>query len=141
MLIIEPKIRQLILEDAQQAFPDECCGFVFGDEQGETRILKDILIVENAKEGDKRRRFEISPKDYLRAERYALEHDLTLLSVYHSHPSAPAIPSEADRVAAQPYFSYIIVSIYEGGRTELLSWRLNDNFQFEPEQVLEHAHN
>ena len=64
MLIIEPKIRQLILEDAQQAFPDECCGFVFGDEQGETRILKDILIVENAKEGDKRRRFEISPKDY-----------------------------------------------------------------------------
>ena len=141
MLIIEPKIRQLILEDAQQAFPDECCGFVFGDEQGETRILKDILIVENAKEGDKRRRFEISPKDYLRAERYALEHNLRLLSVYHSHPSAPAIPSEADRVAAQPYFSYIIVSIYDRGRTELLSWRLNDDFQFEPEQVLEHAHN
>jgi proteasome lid subunit RPN8/RPN11 len=141
MLIIEPKIRQLIFEDAQQAFPDECCGFLFGDEQGETRILKDILIVENAKMGDKRRRFEISPKDYLRAERYALEHDLTLLSVYHSHPSAPAIPSETDRLAAQPYFSYVIVSIYERGRTELLSWRLNDDFQFEPEQVLEHAFN
>lgn len=141
MIILEPNVRQRILNDAKHTFPDECCGFFFGTEQGEGRLVTDMLIVDNAKEGDKRRRFEISPKDYLRAEQYALDHNLTLLGVYHSHPSCPAIPSETDRLAAQPWFSYLIVSIYERGRTEFLSWRLNDDFQFEPEQILEYAYN
>jgi proteasome lid subunit RPN8/RPN11 len=139
MVILEPHIKQLVLEDAQKAFPDECCGFLFGTEDGDQRILSDILVVNNAKEGDKRRRFEISPRDYLRAEQYALEKNLSLLSVYHSHPNHPAIPSEHDRVAAQPYFSYIIVSVYERGRIDLLSWRLNNDQWFEHEPVLEHA--
>ncbi len=139
MVILEPHIKKLVLEDAQQAFPDECCGFLFGAEEGEHRFLSDILVVDNAKSGDKRRRFEISPRDYLRAEQYALEKNLNLLSVYHSHPSHPAIPSEHDRVAAQPYFSYLIVSVYDDDRINVLSWRLNDEHQFESEEILEHT--
>lgn len=137
MVILEPHIRHLVLEDALQAFPDECCGFLFGIETGDKRYISDILVVDNAKEGDKRRRFEISPRDYLRAEQYALEKNLSLLSVYHSHPNHPAIPSEHDRVAAQPYFSYLIASVYERGRNDLLSWRLNDEHWFEHEEILE----
>lgn len=135
MVFIEPDTWQKMLEDARQTFPDECCGFLFGTEDGDSRILKDILVINNAKEGDKRRRFEITAKDYLRAERYALEKDLSLLSVYHSHPSHPAIPSEHDRVAALPYFSYVIVSIYGPDNINVLSWRLNDERQFEAEPV------
>lgn len=136
MLNIDSNIYEQMLDDARLAFPDECCGFLFGTEDGEDRILTEILIVDNAKLGDKRRRFEITPKDYLKAERYAEENNLRLLSVYHSHPNHPAIPSEHDRVAAQPYFSYVIVSIYERGRTNTQSWRLNDEFQFEEEPVI-----
>jgi len=121
MVIIEPHIYDLMLHDASQAFPDECCGFLFGTEEGDLRFLTDILVVNNAKEGDKRRRFEIAPKDYLKAEQYAFDRNLTLLSVYHSHPNHPAIPSEHDRVAAQPYFSYLIVSVYDRGRTNVRS--------------------
>lgn len=137
MLYLDPHIRQLMLEDAMQAFPDECCGFFYGEEINDKRYIKSMLIVENAQIGDKRRRFEISPKDYLRAEEYAEEQGLQLLGVYHSHPNSPAFPSEQDRQAAQPFFSYIIMSIYERGRNNLLSWRLNDQFQFESEEVLE----
>ena len=140
MVFIRPHVRELMLKDAVQAFPDECCGFLFGHEVGDDRILTDIQIVVNAKEGDKRRRFEIMPKDYLKAEQYALDRDLTLLGVYHSHPNHPAIPSEHDRVAAQPYFSYIIVSVYEGAIKDIRSWRLNDDQQFEKETIGEHAH-
>lgn len=139
MVIIEPRIYDLMLHDASQAFPDECCGFLFGTEKGDLRFLTDILVVNNAKEGDKRRRFEIAPKDYLKAEQYAFDRNLTLLSVYHSHPSHPAIPSEHDRVAAQPYFSYLIVSVYDRGRTNVRSWRLNDDQKFEEEVVSEHS--
>ncbi|GAB4491707.1 MAG: M67 family metallopeptidase [Saprospiraceae bacterium] len=137
MIHIEPNIEQLMLDDARQAFPDECCGFLFGKEKGENRVLTDILVVNNSKEGDKRRRFEIAPKDYLKAERYADKSGQTLLAVYHSHPNHPAIPSEHDRVAAQPFFSYLIVSVQDGKIDHTRSWRLNDDRQFEEEIINE----
>lgn len=135
MIHIEPNIEQLMLEDASKAFPDECCGFLFGKEEGDERLITDILVVNNAKEGDKRRRFEIAPRDYLKAERYAEKTGLTLLGVYHSHPNHPAIPSEHDRVAAQPFFSYLIVSVMNGEIDHARSWRLNDVQQFEEEKI------
>jgi proteasome lid subunit RPN8/RPN11 len=136
MIIIEPPIRQLLIEDAVNTFPDECCGFLFGREETDgTRIVVDILVVDNSKEGDKRRRFEISPIDYMTAEQHALDHDWTLLGIYHSHPNHPAIPSEHDRVAAQPYFSYLIISVLNNEIITLRSWLLNEEQQFEEEEV------
>ena len=136
MISIETSAKELMIEDAVKTFPDECCGFFYGkeDENG-TRIVSEILVVDNAKEGDKRRRFEISAQDYLKAEQHAFKKNLELLGVYHSHPNHPAIPSEHDRVAAQPYFSYIILSIINNEFNHLRSWRLNDEAQFEEEQV------
>lgn len=137
MIALEPAAKRLMVEDALQAFPDECCGFLFGteDENG-NRTVSDILLVNNAKEGDKRRRFEIAPRDYMDAEQHAEENNLLLLGVYHSHPNHPAIPSEHDRVAAQPYFSYIILSVLDKKIGPIRSWRLNDESQFEEESVL-----
>ena len=136
MITIQPAAKELLLNDAVQAFPDECCGFLFGaEDQHGNRSISKIQIVINAKEGDKRRRFVIAPLDYIRAEQYDEENNLLLLGVYHSHPNHPAIPSEHDRVAAQPYFSYIIVSVLEGKIGPLRSWRLNDETKFEEETV------
>ncbi|HTM91672.1 MAG TPA: M67 family metallopeptidase [Flavisolibacter sp.] len=135
MIVIEQKPLDVMYGDALQSFPDECCGFFFGKEVDEERIITDVLIVNNSKEGDKKRRFEISPKDYLNAERFADENGLQLLGVYHSHPNHPAFPSEHDRVAAQPYFSYIIISVEENEIRDIRSWQLNENFQFEEETI------
>lgn len=135
MLVIEQKPLDEMYQDALQSFPDECCGFFFGKELEDERIVTTVLVVNNSKEGDKRRRFEISPKDYLNAERFADENDLQLLGVYHSHPNHPAIPSEHDRVAAQPYFSYIIISVKENEVADIRSWQLNEDFQFEEETI------
>src|SRR6202000_2128445 len=86
MIILEPRIRQLLIEDALDTFPDECCGFLFGREETDgTRLVVDILVVDNSKQGDKTRRFEISPQDYMTAEQHALDHDGTLLAIYNSH--------------------------------------------------------
>lgn len=119
------------------AFPDECCGFFYGSEDGDTRHITSVMPVVNSKEGDRRRRFEISPLDYIKAENYALEHKLKLLGVYHTHPLHPAVPSHHDLVQAMPYFSYIILSIEENRVADIRSWRLNeDKGIFEEEKII-----
>jgi proteasome lid subunit RPN8/RPN11 len=138
MLTIDERVKELIIEDAITTFPDECCGFLFGYEDGDQRYITEAQPVNNAKEGDKRRRFEIAPFDYLQAERYALDNDLLLLGIYHSHPNHPAIASETDRLAAQPYFSYVIISVQQGKFADLLSWRLNEQQQFDAETIHQH---
>ncbi len=135
MLILHTIPNDEIVADALTAFPDECCGFLFGEEEDNERIITAIQTVNNAKEADKTRRFEIAPKDYLEAERFADKNGLKLLGVYHSHPNHPAIPSEHDRVAAQPYFSYLIVSVLNNLWAGNRSWRLNDEQQFEEEKI------
>jgi len=67
------------------------------------------------------------------AERYAEENNIQLLGIYHSHPEHPAIPSEQDRIAAQPWFSYLIVSVIKAQIDHIRSWRLNEIAAFEEE--------
>lgn len=140
MIFIEAAAHQQMVEDAVNSFPDECCGFMFGEEDAdENRTILEILVVDNSKQGDKTRRFEISSRDYLRAEQFAVDRNLSLLGIYHSHPNHPAIPSEHDRKAAQPYFSYVIVSVLNNDIVSLRSWRLNSDEQFEEENIKDHS--
>lgn len=135
-LKIEPTAMEAMIEDAVQAYPDECCGFVYGLENGKERQVVQSQAVHNAKEGDKRRRFEIAPGDYMQAEQWADEYGLQLLGVYHSHPDHLPVPSETDRLAAQPYFSYLILSVSEKQFAGLRSWQLNDEQKFVEEAVV-----
>ena len=136
MLNVEQTPLDDMIGDAVKTFPDECCGFLFGKEESNSRTVTKIQVVNNAKEGDKRRRFVISAKDYLKAEQFAEENDLRLIGVYHSHPNHPAIPSEHDRVAAQPFFSYIILSVINNEFDHIRSWQLNEQQQFEEENII-----
>ena len=120
---------------SEEAFPDECCGFFYGEEKDGDRSVSLAKRIINVKEGDKRRRFEISSKDYIGAERYAIREGLTLIGIYHSHPVHPAIPSEHDLAVAMPWFSYIIVSVELTGVEHVRSWQLNDSRQFEEEVI------
>ena len=134
-VILSEKAVAAIQEHGREAYPYECCGFLYGTEKAERRI-EQAVRVPNSKEGDQRRRFEISPADYLWAERYALEKDLQLFGVYHSHPNHPAIASETDLAMAMPYFSYVIISVNDGIPGDIKSWQLADNDRrFEEEEV------
>lgn len=119
----------------EETYPYECCGFMFGTD-GQTRVIDEVQRVDNAKEGDQRRRFQIDPKDYQEAERAADSKGKQLLGVYHSHPDHPAEPSEHDRKQAMPFFSYIIVSVQDGEAADLRSWQLNPDRAFDEEKVL-----
>jgi len=135
MLKLNQQIISRLNGDALRTFPDECCGFILGHETGNEKTAIDLVIVDNAKEGDKRRRFEISASDYVQAEKFCDENGLVLLGIYHSHPNYPSVPSEHDRVAAQPFFSYLIISVIENKIASYQSWVLNEDFQFEQETI------
>ncbi len=125
---------------AEETYPFECCGFLYGDEDNGRHVSLAVPAT-NSKDGDQRRRFEISPLDYMRAEEFALLNNTQLLGIYHSHPDHPAIASEHDLAVAMPYFSYIIVSVREGKAVDLKSWKLKEEeraLQEEKVKVLQH---
>lgn len=134
LLITEPALTTM-QEHAEAYYPNECCGFFYGRDEGDQREVTLARKVENAKEGDQSNRFRINPRDYQKAEQYALENDLDLLGVYHSHPDHPAEPSEHDRKVAMPYFSYIIISVQNGEAVTTRSWQLNEERRFDEEAV------
>lgn len=133
-LIISNEALQKMNNHAEADYPNECCGFFYGLE-GEIRRVRVAREVANAKEGDQSERFQIDPLDYQKAEKYAIEHDLDLLGIYHSHPDHPAEPSEHDREVALPWFSYIIISVQDGKAVNTRSWQLNDERKFEEEAI------
>ena len=133
-VIISTEAREKMRRHAREEYPNECCGFFYGKD-GDSRQVQVARAVSNVKQGNKRRRFEIDPLDYQKAERYALDNELDLLGVYHSHPDHPAEPSEHDRSVALPWFSYIIISVEDGHTADIRSWRLNDERQFEEESI------
>ncbi len=137
---IQSDAGDVMTHDALQAYPHECCGFMFGREDvSGGRLIVTAMPVFNSSAENKQRRFVIAPMDYMKAEQFAAEHELDLLGAYHSHPDHPAEPSEHDRVAAQPWFSYLIISVVRGEVKDVRSWRLNDSSQFDEESVIETA--
>jgi proteasome lid subunit RPN8/RPN11 len=115
------------IKSAVENSVEERCGFLFGIDGVASRQITHFMEVENAAT-DKEQTYQITAKDYLKAEDLAEQCGLQLLGVYHSHPNCPPIPSEYDRRAAQPFFSYVILSVTNGTVDDVRSWRLsNDN--------------
>lgn len=144
---------QAIQTHAESTYPEECCGLLLGHLIGDVKTLIDVLPTENSwdaeaadafqsiegsapLESSKRSRFAIAPTVMLKAQKDARDRNLDIIGVYHSHPDHPAVPSEFDRAIAWSKYSYIIVSVQDGLACDLKSWSLDDNHQFQPEDIL-----
>ena len=142
MLILDEKHRREIAEHGERDYPHECCGLLIGkfDEMSMStkRVIETYPISNAREETAKRNRFLIRPEEFMRGERYAREHKLDVVGVYHSHPDHPARPSQYDLDHALPVYSYVIVSVRERRADELLSWELEtDRSRFNPETIIE----
>ena len=117
----DQQIEQQLIEEAQNGYPLEITGFLLGKKEVSHRV-SELYPVENIA-SNQERRFEIHGLDYLKVENYALQNDLDVIGVYHSHPDYPAIPSRHDLEYAQEVFSYLIISVDGGGNTLINSWK------------------
>lgn len=75
--------------------------------------------------GDRRRSFELDPRDFIAADSLARERGLAIIGSYHSHPDRGAEPSQADRAAAQEGWWQLIVGRPDEPEVELRSFRLS----------------
>ncbi len=138
---------------ATSTYPEECCGLLLGIVQSEpapqkivvdvratenvwTQSGKDLAAVPPGWDITQHKHFAINPREMRQVQREARDRHLDIIGVYHSHPDYPATPSEMDRMCAWAHYSYIIVSVQHGKVIDLRSWSLNDNCQFQPEDIL-----
>ncbi len=141
---------QAIFQQAQKTYPEECCGLLLGKININEKIITQVWPTKNnwneaeekilfpeslLKSSSKSNRFSINPQEFLKAQKSAHQQNLAIVSIYHSHPDHPAIPSEYDRTIAWDRYSYIIVSVVAGQITDYYSWILNENRQFQQEEI------
>ncbi len=121
--------RVTILAHARDTYPHECCGALYGGDEG---VVAEALPLPNTTEEGPRRRFLVRPKDYSAAEAHASKVGRALVGFYHSHPDHPARPSQHDLDHAWPTFVYLITSIVQGEAGATTAWRLReDRSQFD----------
>lgn len=126
-----------IREHGRETYPEECVGALLG-RKGEPAYVLAVERMENIRTEERQRRYEISPKDYLRVEALASEKSLALLGFYHSHPDHPAAPSAYDRERAFPFFHYLVCAVTGGRPGEVTAWTLAEEAgEFEREPILE----
>jgi proteasome lid subunit RPN8/RPN11 len=140
-VILKPEQKEQIEREGMAAYPNECCGAMLGrdsvDSSGTTRRVTVLRKLTNSFEANERyHRFSLDAKELMQLEKEAGELKLMVLGFYHSHPDAPARPSEYDRQHAWPFYSYVIVSIEKGNAKDLTSWQLDEvTEQFRTEAV------
>jgi len=122
---------------AAEAYPEECCGLLFGSERDDGKEVLDVLRIGNAREENRTRRFLISPEEYARGEALAAAQGLGVMGFYHSHPDHPARPSQFDLEHAWPWCSYVIASVENRVPTAVKSWILKDDRTGFDEEIIE----
>jgi proteasome lid subunit RPN8/RPN11 len=156
-LQLQPEHLYLIEAEAIATYPNECCGLLLGKiNRSPSQSLKQVLQVrpminqwddaaqdwlaeilppDANHQRTQRDRYWINPKDMLEAQRSARAADQDIVGIYHSHPDHVAMPSECDRLLAWSGYSYLIVAVQRGSVQDLLCWSLDENHQFQPEEV------
>lgn len=143
-LYLTPLHLKTLQHHAGQQYPQECCGMLLGQVQGDRHRIEEVMVgtniwqPESAEEDthSQRDRFLLDPRELLLAQRHARETGLSVLGIYHSHPDHVALPSACDRRHAWPKYSYLILAIHNREITDLQSWRLDSEGQFCAEQII-----
>ena len=138
MLYLNDEIVEQITEHAERDYPYECGGMLIGRFKGAEKTVTETFPLKNEREDEARHnRVLILPKDVMRAERYARENNLDVVGYYHSHPDAPAVPSQYDLDHALPVWSYVIASVLKGTVADVRSWQMeNDRSKFNEEEIV-----
>ncbi|WP_019140222.1 M67 family metallopeptidase [Noviherbaspirillum massiliense] len=120
---------------AESAYPHESCGLLIGERAAADHVVRRVTQARNLNLERARDRYELDPQHLLDADNAARAQGLEVLGVWHTHPDHPARPSETDRLAAWPEWSYVILEVTDGGVRDLRSWRLNKAQVFDEEVI------
>jgi proteasome lid subunit RPN8/RPN11 len=138
LISIPSSLLKIIIDEAEAAAPEECCGLLIGrdwaeDELNDGCIVTRIAPSPNVTEDDPKASFEIDPKLRFDLMRDIKGTNKRIIGVYHSHPNKPAQPSKRDLAQAwEPNLTWLIVSVINGQATHTSAHALSkDNSRFD----------
>jgi proteasome lid subunit RPN8/RPN11 len=118
MIRIEPEPWAAMVAHARASYPNECCGAMLGTvlstTEGEVKLVREAIAVENSFEGAQAARYELRPADLLAADKAARDRNMDLIGIYHSHPDCDAYFSTTDLKNSCPWYSFVVLSIQKG---------------------------
>ncbi|MDD5460589.1 MAG: M67 family metallopeptidase [Methylococcales bacterium] len=118
---ISRKITNQLMHLAQQSPDAEVCGLI----GGKNGLATHCYPVKNAAE-QPRQRFMLDASEQISAMTKIRGSGEELFAIYHSHPSAPALPSSADlELAAYPDALYLIISLNTKGILEMRGFKID----------------
>ena len=121
-LILPRALVQDLFHHAQSAPDAEVCGLIAQTKSQQLRRLKIRNVV-----SDPSRLFRMDEAEQVAAMQAMRQAEETLFAIYHSHPSAPAVPSARDlEEIGYPDAWQLIISLNTKGVLELRAWRLEN---------------
>lgn len=117
MIVVGRAELRQIVDAAEAAYPNECCGLLIGvQHKNGVHEVKRVAASRNL--GKAPNRFEIDPQLWVDVTRAHRAGPTRVVGLYHSHPDGPAQPSAIDLEAAWgEELVWLIVSVSgEGGK-------------------------
>ena len=100
-----------ILAHCRAGLPNESCGLLAGDIDGEIKTITDVYLL---------------TKEQLAAVKDARAKGKKLIGNFHSHPESPSRPSEEDkRLAYDSTMEYLILSLQEADHPVLKAFGID----------------
>jgi len=122
-IAIPRKIIQDLLHHAQQTPNEEVCGLISSQNK---MPLRSYPIKNSADKPETF--FSLDAQQQIQAMAEMRNNDEQLFAIYHSHPTAPAIPSQADLEQANyPEALHLIISLNIKGIMEIRGYQIQEN--------------
>jgi len=125
MIRIDNEAWAEMVQHARETYPNECCGAMLGNIDGDQKTVTVAMKLRNAFAGEQAQRYELRPEDLLAADREASARKLDLVGIYHSHPDCGAYFSQTDLKNSCPWYSFVVLSIQQGEFDHANSWLPN----------------
>ena len=118
MLRMEDSVWEAIRRHGEEAYPHESCGVLIGRLEAEARAAVGAVRCANLRTDSPETRYQIDPREILRALHQARTRGLEVVGFYHSHPDHPARPSATDLAEAHWFGCSYVITRVERGRAD-----------------------
>ena len=123
-----------IIAHAESELPNEACGLIAGNIDGENKEIKKVYFLTNTDHSNEH--FSLAPREQLAAVKDMRKNGLMPLGNWHSHPESPSRPSDEDkRLAYDGKASYMILSLMDRENPVLNSFKISSS-QAEKEELI-----
>lgn len=136
MIYLKKSDYNKIVEHAKKELPDEACGLIAGEINGDDKVIKKVYLLTNIDHSNEH--FSLDPKEQLSAIKDMRANGLVPLGNWHSHPESPSRPSDEDkRLAYDSKASYMILSLMDIDNPVLNSFKITGDVSEKEELIIE----